>query len=65
LLGIVQIFGSLEDAMLVDLFLPAVLTTIMFSLGLGLRVADFSRFIRTPKVFGLGAFNQVILLPIV
>lgn len=51
--------------MLVDLFLPAVLTTIMFSLGLGLYAADFTRVIRTPKAFGLGAINQIILLPIV
>lgn len=51
--------------MLVDLFLPAVLTAIMFSLGLGLGVADFTRVARTPKAFGLGAFNQVIILPIV
>lgn len=51
--------------MLVALFLPAVLTTIMFSLGLGLRTADFTRVARAPKAFGLGAFNQVILLPVV
>ncbi len=51
--------------MLVDLFLPAVLTLIMFSLGLGLSMADFSRVFQMPKAFGLGAFNQVIVLPIV
>ena len=51
--------------MLVDLFLPAVLTAIMFSLGLGLRTTDFSRVLRTPRAFALGAFNQMILLPII
>ena len=51
--------------MLVDLFLPAVLTVIMFSLGLGLGLSDFARVLREPRAFGLGAFNQVIVLPIV
>lgn len=51
--------------MLVDLFLPAILTLIMFSLGLGLRGDDFMHVARQPRAFGLGAFNQVILLPIV
>lgn len=51
--------------MLVDLFLPAILTLIMFSLGLGLRSDDFMRVARQPRAFGLGALNQVVLLPIV
>ena len=51
--------------MLVDFILPALLTVIMFSLGLGLTGADFARVARSPKAFGLGAVNQVILLPIV
>ncbi|MEM6940911.1 MAG: bile acid:sodium symporter family protein [Pseudomonadota bacterium] len=51
--------------MLIDLFLPAVLTVIMFSLGLGLGTDDFARVLREPRAFGLGAFNQVIVLPIV
>lgn len=51
--------------MLVDLFLPAVLTVIMFSLGLGLRGADFARVGREPKAFALGAVNQMVLVPAV
>lgn len=50
--------------MLVDLILPAVLTIIMFALGLGLRPADFARVAAGPRAFGLGAINQVIVLPI-
>ena len=38
--------------MLVDLILPAVLTIIMFSLGLGLTGADFARVLRTPRACG-------------
>ncbi|MEY8837528.1 bile acid:sodium symporter family protein [Cribrihabitans sp. XS_ASV171] len=51
--------------MLVDLVLPAVLTIIMFSLGLGLRTADFARVAAKPRAFGLGALNQVVLVPLV
>ena len=51
--------------MLVDLILPAVLTIIMFSLGLGLQPADFIRVAARPRGFTLGAINQVVLVPIV
>ncbi|MBW8640098.1 bile acid:sodium symporter [Hoeflea sp. WL0058] len=50
--------------MLVDLFLPAVLTVIMFSLGLGLTGADFSRVARSPGAFSLGAINQIVVVPL-
>ena len=51
--------------MLVDLILPAVLTVIMFSLGLGLTRADFSRVARSPRAFSLGALNQIVLVPVI
>lgn len=51
--------------MLVQVALPLVLFFIMFSLGLGLRTADFSRVLKHPLAFGAGLFNQVILLPLV
>ena len=51
--------------MLIKVALPAVLVVIMFSLGLGLRREDFTRVALYPKPFALGAFNQVILLPVV
>lgn len=50
--------------MLVDLVLPAVLTIIMFSLGLGLTGADFARVAQAPRAFGLGAVNQIVLVPL-
>ena len=37
----------------------------MFSLGVGLQIADFKRVLQRPVAFLVGALNQVILLPIV
>lgn len=51
--------------MLVKVALPLILAFIMFSLGLGLRGADFNRVVKFPKAFGTGLFNQLILLPII
>lgn len=51
--------------MLVSVVLPIVLAIIMFSLGLGLRGADFARVFQQPKVFGVGLLNQLVLLPLV
>ena len=45
--------------------LPLALAFIMFVLGLGLTGADFLRVIKQPRDFFVGAFSQVILLPIV
>lgn len=45
--------------------LPIVLAFIMFSLGLGLRMADFARVFQYPKVFAIGISNQLILLPLI
>ncbi|QDZ02320.1 bile acid:sodium symporter family protein [Nitratireductor mangrovi] len=50
---------------ILSVFLPLALAIIMFSLGLGLTVADFSRVAREPKAFAIGAVAQLVLLPIV
>ncbi|MEM7440408.1 MAG: bile acid:sodium symporter family protein [Pseudomonadota bacterium] len=50
---------------LVDVALPLILAFIMFTLGLGLRVSDFTRVFSMPKAFATGFVNQMILLPIV
>lgn len=50
---------------ILSVFLPLALAIIMFSLGLGLTVADFSRVAREPKAFAIGAVAQLALLPIV
>ena len=48
-----------------EIFLPLALAFIMFSLGLGLTISDFSRVLKQPKDFLIGAFSQIIILPIV
>ena len=49
----------------VDVFLPLALAFIMFALGLGLTGNDFLRVIKQPRNFFVGAFSQIILLPII
>ena len=51
--------------MIIDVFLPLSLVFIMFTLGLGLTLDDFTNLIYTPKSFFVGIINQLILLPIV
>lgn len=51
--------------MIVKVLLPLILAFIMFSLGLGLRKADFARVLKFPVAFGIGLFNQLVLLPLV
>jgi BASS family bile acid:Na+ symporter len=51
--------------MIIDIFLPLSLVFIMFTLGIGLTTKDFKNILLEPKAFGLGVFNQMIILPIV
>ena len=51
--------------MIIDVFLPLSLVFIMFTLGLGLTLDDFTNLINRPKAFFVGIMNQMILLPIV
>ena len=44
---------------------PVCLAFIMFSLGLGLKVRDFTRVLKSPKDFVVGFLCQVVLLPII
>ena len=46
-----------------DVILPLALAFIMFSLGLGLTSKDFSRVIKQPKDFLVGAFSVLCLGP--
>ncbi|MFH1794196.1 MAG: bile acid:sodium symporter family protein [Pseudomonadota bacterium] len=50
---------------LITVFLPLALAVIMFSLGLGLTVADFARVAAQPRAFGVGAFSQLVTIPLV
>ena len=49
----------------IDVFLPLALAFIMFALGLGLTGNDFLRVLKQPRDFFVGAFSQIILLPII
>ena len=51
--------------MIIDVFLPISLVFIMFTLGLGLTLNNFTNLIYTPKAFFVGIINQMILLPII
>ncbi len=44
---------------------PIILALIMLGLGLGLKLEDFSRVLKTPKDFIVGFVSQLIILPIV
>tara|TARA_B100000927_G_scaffold6597_1_gene5230 strand:+ start:2430 stop:3278 length:849 start_codon:yes stop_codon:yes gene_type:complete len=48
-----------------DVILPLALAFIMFTLGLGLSISDFSNVFRKPKNFLIGLVSQLIFLPIV
>lgn len=50
---------------LITVFLPLSLAVIMFSLGLGLTAADFKRVATQPKAFAVGAFSQLVTIPVV
>ncbi len=50
---------------LLSVFLPLSLAFIMFSLGLGLTLADFARVVAQPKAFFAGAVSQLVLLPLI
>ncbi len=44
---------------------PIILALIMLGLGLGLKIEDFAKVIKSPKDFFIGCFSQLIILPIV
>ena len=48
-----------------DVILPLALAFIMFTLGLGLSISDFSNVFKKPKNFQVGLVSQLIFLPLV
>ena len=44
---------------------PFALALIMLGLGLGLTLNDFKRVLQNPKIFFVGIFSQIVLLPII
>ncbi len=51
--------------MIIDILLPLSLIFIMFTLGLGLTIADFKNVFNVPKAFMIGIINQMIILPVI
>ena len=51
--------------MIIDVFLPLSLIFIMFTLGIGLTLTDFTNLLYNPKAFFIGIVNQMLILPIV
>ncbi len=51
--------------MIIDIFLPLSLVFIMFTLGLGLTLSDFTNLLYKPKPFFIGIMNQMLILPLV
>lgn len=47
------------------LLLPICMAYIMFTLGLTLRIKDFTNVLAYPKAFVIGAINQTLLLPLI
>ena len=44
---------------------PLALAIIMLGLGLGLTINDFKKILQNPKIFFVGIFSQIVLLPII
>ena len=57
--------GEEEDLEIVTKIAPIILALIMLGLGLGLKLEDFGRVLKTPKDFIVGFISQLIILPIV
>jgi BASS family bile acid:Na+ symporter len=55
----------MKDSILTSTILPAALALIMFGMGLSLTLLDFKRIAKYPKAVCLGAFNQLVLLPVI
>ena len=51
--------------MIIDVFLPLSLIFIMFTLGIGLTLKNFTNLLNNPKAFFIGIVNQIVVLPIV
>lgn len=52
-------------ANIIGVIIPGSLALIMFGMGTGLAVSDFTRLFRQPKAVSVGLFCQIIMLPVV
>ncbi|MCW8917000.1 MAG: bile acid:sodium symporter family protein [Magnetovibrio sp.] len=51
--------------MTMQILLPLGLAFIMFAIGLGLQVQDFTRIVQQPRAIAVGLLNQLVLLPMI
>lgn len=54
----------MQDSALTQVALPLVLAMIMFGMGLGLTLADFSRVLKLPKAVFAGLIGQFLFMPL-
>ena len=54
----------MESDLIINIILPVSLGIIMFGMGTSLVLDDFKRIFVYPKAVLIGAFGQIILLPI-
>lgn len=50
---------------IVQVYIPLTIATIMFTMGLGLRVADFKRIVVQRRAVTVGILGQLVLLPVI
>lgn len=55
----------MDGDIVTGILLPGILAFIMFTLGLGLTVADFVRIVRQPRALMVGVLCHFVLLPVV
>jgi len=53
----------MQSTVFTAIFLPLVLASIMFGMGLSLQFKDFARLAKLPKPIFVGLFGQMLLLP--
>jgi len=53
----------MQSTVFTAIFLPLVLASIMFGMGLSLQLKDFARLAKLPKPIFVGLFGQMLLLP--
>lgn len=54
----------MQDSALTQIALPLILAMIMFGMGLGLTITDFSRILKLPKAVLAGLLGQIIIMPL-
>src|SRR5689334_13625504 len=55
----------MQNDVVAMVFLPLALSFIMFSLGLGLTIADFRNIVRQPRALLVGLVCHFVLLPVI